>query len=42
MGRMMLYNFNTWKFKMEAFFITQGQGDAIEPTTNKERKEASL
>ena len=34
-------NFNMWKVKMEALLITQGLGDALEPITKKDGKEAS-
>lgn len=29
-------DFNMWKIKREALLITQGLGDAIEPTTKSE------
>ena len=34
-------DFNMWKVKMEALLITQGLGEAIEPTTKKEGYEGS-
>lgn len=34
-------DFNMWKVKMEALLITQGLGDAIEPTVKKKGKEVS-
>ena len=34
-------DFNMWKVKIEALLITRGLGEAIEPTTKKERNEVS-
>ncbi|KAH9782190.1 Integrase catalytic domain-containing protein [Citrus sinensis] len=34
-------DFNMWKVKMEALLITQGLGEALEPTTKKEGYEGS-